>query len=90
MVHNEGKHVLSCTGIIIWDGVTKPERQEDNSFKYSVKVAIPEMSPEKTELEQLATRTLNESDFKGQFPAGGSWPLLPVDMVKLAVDAPRS
>lgn len=88
-VFSEGKHVLSCTGVIIWDGITKPERQEDGSFKYSVKVAIPEMAPEKGELEQLATRTLNESEFKGHFPAGGSWPLIPVDMVKLAADAHR-
>ena len=88
-IYNEGKHVLTCNGIIIWDGITKPEKQDDGSFKYSLKVAIPQMAPEKAELEQLATATLNASEFKGVMPAGGSWPILPVDMVKLAADAHR-
>lgn len=88
-VYNEGKHVLTCNGIVLWDGVTKPEKQDDGSFKYSVKVAIPDMAPEKAELEQLATRTLNESDFKGVMPAGGNWPVLPIDMSKFSADAAR-
>ena len=53
-VFSEGKHVLTCNGIILWDGITKPERDEKKgTMKYSIKVAIPEMAPEKVSLNSL-------------------------------------
>ena len=82
MIHNEGKNVLTCPGVVLWDGITRPETKDDGNVVHSIKIAIPGNSAEKAELEQLATQTLQASAFKGQFPAGGEWPVREIDMTK--------
>ena len=83
MFHNNGSHVVTCDGIIIWDGVTRPETDtHDGQPSYSLKIAIPSTAAEKLELEQLATNCLNTSEFKGQLPMGGNWPVIPIDLNK--------
>jgi len=82
--------VLTSNGIILWNGITNPERKEDNLLSYSVKIAIPANSVEKTELEQLAQKALTESaDFKGKLPNGGNWPVMDIDLTKFQADAAR-
>jgi hypothetical protein len=84
------KNVVTCDGIILWDGITNPEKKEDGSgVKHSLKIAIPANALEKTELEQIANATLAESEFKGVMPANGNWPIQQIDMTKFTEDAAR-
>jgi len=86
---NEGKNVITCPGIILWDGITQPDTDEKTgAVSHNLKIAIPETAPEKAELEQLANSTLAASEFKGQFPAGGNWPIMPIDVSKLGDSVP--
>lgn len=87
MAWHDDKHVITGEGIILWDGITRPENNDDGSVSHSIKIAIVENSAEKQEIEQLAYNTLQASEFKGQFPPGGNWPVMAVDVQKLGADA---
>lgn len=88
-VHNDGSVVFTCPGIVLWDGINNPDRNDAEGYvQHSLKIAIPETAPEKVELEQLATKTLNESEFKGQLPPGGNWPIAAIDLSKFGDSAP--
>lgn len=82
MIFNEGKNVVTCDALVLWDGITQPETKPDGTIMHSIKVGLPANSPEAAELEQLAKQTLMTSEFKGNMPAGGSWPILQVDPTK--------
>jgi hypothetical protein len=90
MAYFDQDHVITCPGIILWDGISTPNIDEkDGSLTHSLKIAIPENAPEKVELEQIAMAALQaHPTFKGQFPAGGEWPLRPIDMTKFGDSAP--
>ena len=89
MFVNENQNVITCPGIILWDGVTNPGRDDKTgAIIHSLKIAIPESALEKTEIEQLAMTTLQNSEFKGQFPVGGEWPIRAIDVSKLGDSAP--
>jgi len=78
-------HVKTCTGIVIWDGITRPEPPKNGETRpsYNIRIAIPNSAPELQELDQLAKKALTESVFKGQLPAGANWPFAPADVEKL-------
>jgi len=89
--NGELTHVISPVGMIIWDGITQPETKTDGSgaIVHSLKIAIPAADPERMDLDDLANQTLADSTiFKGQFPAGGEWPLREIDLTKFEADAP--
>lgn len=88
MLVNEGNNVRTCSGIVLWDGITTPDNNDDGSISHNLKIAIPENAAEKAELEQLATTTLNNSEFKGVLPVNGNWPLTAIDVSKLGESAP--
>ena len=82
------EHVLTCEGVIMWDGITDPETKDTGAVVHSLKIGIPGTSPERTELEALAQRTLEASPiFKGVLPPGGEWPVRDIDMAKYVEDA---
>ena len=82
MVTKDG-HVVTGPGVIIWDGVTKPENKEDGAKVWSIKIAMPANAPEIAELQALAQTKLNEDPkFKGQLPDNGCWPILNIDVEK--------
>lgn len=77
------KHVIA-RGVILWDGITRPEQKDDGKggkrTQYSLKVALLQTAPEVAEISAIATDALNaDTTFKGRLPAGGCWPILPVD-----------
>src|SRR6185369_1999130 len=77
------RHVI-CRGVILWDGITRPEQKDDGKggkkTQYSIKIAIMQTKPEVAEITAIATDALNaDTTFKGRLPAGGCWPLLPID-----------
>lgn len=73
------QHVI-VTGVVLWDGITRPEIKEGGKQQFSLKIAITNNAPEMPELQAIATAALQaDSKFKGQLPPGGCWPLLPVD-----------
>lgn len=80
--HNE--HVITCPGVIVWDGITRPEDKRNEksgeSFQqYNLSIALPVNAPEVAELEQLLQKELASGEFKGKFPAGGHWGIKPID-----------
>lgn len=76
-------HVVTCAGIVLWDGITKPEVDDkDGSLTHNLRIAIPNNAPELAEITQLATIALRDSEYKGVMPAGGNWPLMPADPAK--------
>lgn len=77
-LHNDTTAIVTgCR--VVWDGITRPERNEDGSFKYNLKVVIPPNCPDLPILEQLANNELAQGDFRGVWPAGGIWPMRPTD-----------
>lgn len=58
---NEGKSVLTCNAIVIWDGLTKPDVKDDGTKTWNLRVAIPANSPELVELEALRQIGLKNS-----------------------------
>lgn len=88
MFINENNNVRTCSGIVLWDGITSPDQNDDGSVSHNLKIAIPENAAEKAELEQLATNTLNSSEFKGVLPVNGNWPVTVIDVSKLGESAP--
>jgi len=71
------KHVKIENAMILWDSVTKPE-QGENGLRYKLKIGMQANNPAIAELDQLARACLNESKWKGAFPAGGHWPLVQI------------
>ena len=83
----DNEHVLTCEGVVMWDGITQPDTNDAGAVVHSLKIGIAGTSPERAELEALANRTLAASEFKGVLPPGGEWPVREIDMAKYADDA---
>lgn len=76
-------YVITGPGIIMWDGITRPETKKDDKgqdyLQYSLKVALDSRSLEVQELTHIATAALqNDPKFRGQLPPGGNWPIVPI------------
>lgn len=79
MFHDE-KHVITGNVVIAWDGVTRPDANNaTGTTAHSLKVVLSNADPTLQELSQIATKCLQESEFKGHLPQGGNWPLIAVD-----------
>ena len=85
--YNE-KYVRTGNAIVIWDGITRPEKNDSGVLVHKIKVAMLPGSPEIAELTQLATTALQDSKFNGQLPPNGNWPLsvIAAGMVDPAVE----
>ena len=72
-------HVKLCGGIVVWDGVTQPETQQQGKnagkLKWTLKVVFPPNCPDLGLYDQLANKKLQESPFRGVLPAGGRMPI---------------
>jgi hypothetical protein len=78
-----GDRNVIARGVILWDGVTRPEQKDDGKgghrTQFSIKIAMMNTQPEVAEIGAICTDALNASSFKGRMPANGCWPLLPID-----------
>lgn len=77
------KAVITGNGIVVWDGITNPERKDDGTIIHSLKVAFDPGQPEIAEIHQIATSVLNEGQFRGNLPPGGHWPVNNCDGIKI-------
>lgn len=73
------KHVKLCGGLVVWDGVTQPETVQQGAqagkLKYSLKCVFEPTNPDIEIYDQLTQRALQESQWRGQLPAGGRMPI---------------
>ncbi len=69
------KHIKICNCFVVWDGVTRPDQGPSGKPKYSLKVVVDPSSPDMALFGQLGIATLQESQWKGQLPAGGRMPI---------------
>lgn len=73
------KHVKLCGGIVVWDGVTRPEVVQQGakagSNKWSLKVVFEPHNQDVALFDQLANQALAESKWRGQLPGGGRMPI---------------
>lgn len=65
--------ISGCT--IVWDGITRPDKNQDGTPKYTLKLVVDPNNPDLAEFHQLAQETLQQSQFKGVLPAGGRMPI---------------
>ena len=70
MITSDGKH---CTipGVVVWDGITRPETNDSGKLKHSCKIVIHPQIPEFADAWNLANQELINGEFKGQLPPGG-------------------
>lgn len=80
MLYND--FVRTCSCIVLWDGMTKPEQMDDGGFKHNLRLAIPETAPEFAELQGIANKALMESKWKGALPPNGQMPFAAADVAK--------
>jgi hypothetical protein len=74
----DDSHVLVEGTTVVWDGITRPERREDGSTSYKLKVVIPAGNPAIAEIEQLAQQRLAKSKWHGHLPNGANWAITPL------------
>ena len=65
--------IKGCT--VVWDGITRPDQNQDGTPKYNVKVVIEPNNPALAEFYALSQETLQASKFAGVLPAGGRMPI---------------
>lgn len=85
MAFHDDKHVISMEGVVIWDGLTKPDPIESDpgNFSHNLRIAFKAGCPEQAELEQLVQAALAASqEFKGVMPHGGNHPISAIDPSK--------
>jgi len=71
---NETSIVIhDCT--IVWDGMNRPDKNQDGSPKYNLKLVFPPNSPDLAEFHQIAQEKLQSSPFNGVLPQGGRMPI---------------
>ncbi len=79
MPQHDQDHVILTGGVLVWDGINNPETitQGDNTGKqkWALKAVFPPNCPDLQPFDQLATRCLQESEFRGQLPQGGRMPI---------------
>jgi hypothetical protein len=69
------KHVKICGCYVVWDGITRPDKNPDGSPKYSLKVVVDPNNPDIGLYHQLSARALQESKWQGVLPAGARMPV---------------
>jgi len=74
--------IVGVHGLVLWDGITKPEAMDGGGFKHSIRIAILDTDAALQELNQVATNKLNTGEFKGTLPPGGNWPFMACDVEK--------
>lgn len=85
MAFHDDKHVISMEGVVIWDGLTKPDAIESDpgKFSHNLRIAFKPGCPEQAELEKLVQDALAASqEFKGVMPHGGNHPISVIDPAK--------
>lgn len=87
------KNVIA-RGVILWDGVTRPEQKDDGKggkrTQFSLKIALLTSQPEVGEITAICTDALNaDTTFKGRLPQGGCWPLIPIDAMQFEGRLPQ-
>ena len=60
--------------IVVWNAITTPDQDQEGRPKYALKVVVNPNNPELAEFDQIANKTLVESEFKGTLPHGGRMP----------------
>ena len=73
------KHVKLDNGIVVWDGITRPETiaQGDHAgkLKWSLKVIFPPTCPDLQLFNNIVQQELQHGLFKGSLPTGGQLPI---------------
>ncbi len=69
------KHVKINGCFIVWDGITRPDQDQQGNPKYSLKIVTPPNNPDLDLFGQLAVTTLQQSKFRGVLPQGGLMPI---------------
>ena len=83
MAWTDDSHVLSCNGTVIWEAVTKPDVNEDQSQSWNLRIAVDPNAPEVAELNQLVELGLKNSSKKGvNLQTRGNHPISPIDAAK--------
>ena len=75
--------VVTDEVIVIWDGLTNPEANQQGKMQHHLSVAFQANSPVHAELEALLQAALMSGDFKGALPANGKWGIADVDAAKI-------
>jgi hypothetical protein len=84
MAFHGDQHVVTGRCIIVWDGITQPEKNDSGQLVHSLKLACLPTAPEVAELQQIATTALqNDAKFRGTMPNGGCWPINNCDPNKI-------
>ena len=65
--------IHDCT--IVWDGLNRPEQDNQGAPKYVLKVVINPSNPDLAEFNQIAQEALQTSKFNGVLPQGGRMPV---------------
>ncbi len=78
------EHVMTMNGVVIWDGLTKPDTNEsDGSLSWNLRIAVDPNAPEIAELNALVAETLRTSNKKGVNPqTPGNHPISAIDVSK--------
>lgn len=69
--------------IVIWDGLTQPEANQQGKVQHHLSIAFQANSSVHVELDQLLQAELLAGDFKGNLPAGAKWGITDVDASKI-------
>jgi hypothetical protein len=81
--HGE-QHVVTGRCIVVWDGITQPDKNDGGQLVHSLKLACLPTAPEVAELTQIATAALQaDAKFRGTLPPGGCWPINNCDPQKI-------
>jgi len=80
LLNESPKNMVVCRGIVVWDGITRPEALEAKDgkapgMKWNLKIVLEPNNPDLPVLDQLAQRELFEGEFKGNLPRGGNMPI---------------
>jgi len=80
LLNESPKNMVVCRGIVVWDGITRPEALEARDgkapgMKWNLKIVLEPNNPDLPVLDQLAQRELFEGEFKGNLPRGGNMPI---------------
>lgn len=88
MAFHDNEHVITATGVVIWDGLTSPDaivRDGANTgkFNHNLRIAVVANAPENAELQKLVEQALANSTMKGvDLQSPGNNPISPIDLSK--------
>ncbi len=74
MMHDKD-HVVIHGAFVVWDGITRPGKNDKGDTYYNLKVVIDPNSPDLQDIKNLGDNTLRESEFKGVLPRDGRMPV---------------